>query len=861
MQNRDFADVFPVIVVLGLGIWGLQPFGIGSDYWSAVIVMAGIYMLLAMGLNVVVGYAGLLDLGYAGFWGVGAYTTAIVTGSAPFSPVDLSIWAAIPIAIGATVASGVLLGLVTLRIRGDYLAIVTLGFGEIVRIIANTWDSVTNGPAGITNIPHPELLGYSFGLDPRPYVVLTWVFLGLLYWMISSLWRSRIGRAWYATRQDENAAEILGIPTFRMKLLAFALGASTAGFAGVLYSSYVGYIAPTNFSLLTAIMIMAAVVLGGMSNSKGAMMGAVAIVFLPEIFRDFEQARFLVFGLMLMVVMTVRPAGLFPLRPKRYRVQPSPDVSLPISQPPANPGFIPPTAGPGSPPRQPILECNGVVKRFGGLTAIKGVSFSVVEGSIFAVIGPNGAGKSTLFNQISGALPLDEGHIRFDGRSLENLAPHKIADRGIARTFQLIRIFPAVTVMENVLVGADLRHRATAFELAIGTPGAHRTENASLALASQVLRFCGIEHLASELAGSLSYGDQRRVEIARALASLPRLLLLDEPAAGMNPTERRQLIELVRRIKQAGVTVLIIEHDVNLIMGISDEVLVLDHGVAISRGTPEEVQRDPAVIKAYLGRDAGASPVCSETASAKSRTASKSEDLSVLSVQGLKVRYGAIEAVHGIDLEVKSGEVVAIVGANGAGKSSSLLAVSGVHSAAAGSIKFNGTQIEHWPAYRIAAAGVAHVPEGRRIFPRMTVRENLTMGTYARAMLPKQTDLDYIFQLFPVLKSRLNQSGGTLSGGEQQMLAMARALVARPTLLLLDEPSMGLAPQMVDRVFDLIDEINKAGVTILLVEQNAHMALMASQRAYVLETGRIRLSGRSKDLLHNPDIQAAYLGG
>jgi branched-chain amino acid transport system permease protein len=271
-------DYVPVAVIAAVGLLGMQIFGVGSDYWSAVVVTAGIYMLLAMGLNVVVGYSGLLDLGYAGFWAVGAYTTAIVTGKAPFHPLNLDIWEAIPFAILVTVASGLLLGLVTLRVRGDYLAIVTLGFGEIVRIVANSWDSVTNGPSGITDIAHPHIFGFDFGLEPERYVALIWALVAILYLLISNLWQSRIGRAWYATRQDEDAAEALGVPTFRMKLLAFATGASTAGFAGTIYASYVGYIVPGNFVLMTAIMILSAVVLGGMSNMKGAMLGAVVIV-------------------------------------------------------------------------------------------------------------------------------------------------------------------------------------------------------------------------------------------------------------------------------------------------------------------------------------------------------------------------------------------------------------------------------------------------------------------------------------------------------------------------------------------------------------------------------------------------------
>jgi branched-chain amino acid transport system ATP-binding protein len=399
-----------------------------------------------------------------------------------------------------------------------------------------------------------------------------------------------------------------------------------------------------------------------------------------------------------------------------------------------------------------------------------------------------------------------------------------------------------------------VRVTANPVAIALGLPGARRTENHALMIAQAALAFCDIGHLAHARASDLSYGDQRRVEIARALASTPKLLLLDEPAAGMNPTERKALAQLIRRISATGITVVIVEHDINLIMGISDQVLVLESGVVIASGKPEMVRRNPRVIEAYIG--------CRTAlrASASSGAVVSASGPPILELKDVRVSYGPIEAVHGIDLSVGRGEIVTLIGANGAGKSSTLLAISGIQRPAAGNVTFAGTATTHMPAHRIASLGLAHVPEGRRVFPRMSVRENLLMGAYAKAKIDED-DMERILELFPILRQRSSQLGGTLSGGEQQMLAIGRALISKPSLLLLDEPSMGLAPQVVETLFDVITGINRTGVSILLVEQNAEMALQVAHRAYVIEGGRIRLSGSGKSLLDNPEVKAAYLGG
>ena len=587
--------IFLIVGAIGLGVFGY------SAYWSSAIVLAGTYALLAIGLNVVTGFSGLLDIGYAGFWAVGAYTTAILTGSGPWAPVRLDIWLTVPFAIAATVISGVVLGLVTLRVRGDYLAIVTLGFGEVVRVIALSWQPLTNGPIGISDIPHPGLFGVELGLDPRPYVLLVWSLVGLVALVVHNVWNSHVGRAMLATKTDELAAETAGVQTFRTKLLAFVLGAVTAGFVGVIYASYVGYVFPDNFSIVVAVSILAAVVIGGMGHMGGAAVGALLIILLPEVLRDFEQGRFLLFGAALVLMMTVRPQGLLPARPRRYVRSDGGSVApshLEIA------GDLAPGSDAGAVAdreTRTLLECRAINQRFGGLTALSDVSFDVPVGSIFAVIGPNGAGKSTLFDIITGVRPPTDGDVTLDDRSLTGLKPHNVTRLGVARTYQQIRLFGTSSAIENVLIGSDAHRGHGPFEAALRLPGYRKAERRDIEKAYDLLAFVGLSGRADARADSLSYGDQRRLEIARALGTRPRLLLLDEPAAGMNPAETEQLGELVEVIRQRGVTVLIVEHDMDLVTRISDQVMVLDRGVKIALGPASVISRDKAVIEAYLG--------------------------------------------------------------------------------------------------------------------------------------------------------------------------------------------------------------------------------------------------------------------
>jgi ABC-type branched-subunit amino acid transport system ATPase component len=505
--------------------------------------------------------------------------------------------------------------------------------------------------------------------------------------------------------------------------------------------------------------------------------------------------------------------------------------------------------------------------RFGGLTAVSGLDLLAETGRVTSLIGPNGAGKTTAFNCITGFYKPTAGDVTVtdsDGHSrrIDTLPGHRVvSDARVARTFQNTRLFAGMTALENLLVAQHHALSRSGFlqiQGLFGLPAYRRAEEAAVTKAMHWLERLGLAARADDLAGELPYGLQRRLEIARAMCLDPLFLCLDEPAAGLNPRESATLEADLRLLtREDGIGVLLIEHDMSVVMSVSDHVVVLDRGKKIAEGAPDVVRGDAAVIAAYLGEPVGDAP--RRTIRVQTAPGATGAAAPMLECRKLSSGYGAVAVLHDVDLHVAEGEIVALLGANGAGKSTLLRTLFGTPRSTGGEILLAGRSIDRLRPHEVARLGVAHVPEGRHIMPQMTVRENLKTGSQQRGEA-FEADLRKVLDLFPRLAERLTQRAGTMSGGEQQMLAIGRAMMQRPRLLLLDEPSLGLAPLVIRLIFDAICTLNeREGLTVLLVEQNVAQALAIADRGYVLQTGRIVASGPAQSLAETLDVPDAYL--
>ncbi len=501
-----------------------------------------------------------------------------------------------------------------------------------------------------------------------------------------------------------------------------------------------------------------------------------------------------------------------------------------------------------------MLRLRDISVRFGGIVALDGVSLDLNRGEILGLIGPNGAGKTTLFNCVSGVTGLERGSMFFEGRSLRYAPPHERARRGIARTFQNLQLWGSMTVQENVTVPIDALGRRNTFSDALHLPFSAYAERASAERARAILHVLDLERHSSALAGDLPAGIQRRVEIARALATKPRLLLLDEPAAGLDAPETAHLAELLHEVREKfHVSMLLVDHDMSLVMRVCDYVYVLDFGKVLAKGRPAAIRDDPKVVAAYLGEESSKPAKAGAVRPRVDRT-----DPPLLEVERLAAGYGRLEVIRDVNLMVRPGEVVACIGANGAGKTTTLRAISGMIHPRQGRIVFGGKDITRLSPERISRLGLAHIPEGRGLFPRLSVEDTLRLVSNSSG---RPVDAAQAYEHFPKLRERRRQAVGTLSGGEQQMVAMARAILARPRLVMVDEMSQGLAPTVVQQLFEMLRVFRDQGIAVLLVEQFVESALDVADRAYVFGHGGIGHEGSAAEIRADRRlVSGSYLG-
>lgn len=792
-----------------------------NTYWLYLLGLTAVYVIVGTGLNVLIGLSGQVSIGHAGFFAVGAYVAAILT-----TRFGMSFWLTLPLCMLIPALLGALLAAPALRVRGPYLAMVTIAFGLVLQNVLIEAEPLTGGFNGISNIDKP-----TFGdmpLSLRAHVGVIVAIAGVALFLFAVIARSRFGKLLRAVRDSEIAARSIGINPWRIKTAAFVVSAAAAGLAGGLFAPLTGFISPENFDMMLSIQFLLLVILGGLETRAGPLIGAVAIAALPEALSALAEYRLLFFGSLLLLILAVMPNGIAgavgALFNRRKRSQTN-AVTSDASTISVRADRAAKWLRGSQVPLALVAEHIGIT--FGGLKAVDDVSLVAEPGQVTGLIGPNGAGKTSVLNMLGGFYRADSGAVRLGATLLPAGRSEACARAGIGRTFQTTLLFDSLTVADNIAI-------------ALGA-------SASSVAVDDLLALVGFSGDASMLASALPFVDRRMVEIARGLALRPRALLLDEPAAGLGKSDKTVLAGTLTRIAACGITVVLVEHDMPLVMQACTALVAMENGRVLRAGSVDTVRNDPAVLAAYLG-----------TGAQLERGARRAAGEVVLTTQNLAAGYGPIQVLQSIGLQVRKHEMVAIVGANGAGKSTLMRALTGLLTST-GSIIFNSLPAKR-NADQMARAGLVMVPEGRQVFPRLSVRDNLLLGGFATTAAEREKNLPLMLHRFPRLAERLHQPAALLSGGEQQMLAIARGLMAQPALLILDEPSLALAPKIVQSVYQTVDQLVSAGMTVMLVDQFAAMALAIADRGYLLAQGRVVSEGSAEQLREDPAIQQAYLG-
>jgi branched-chain amino acid transport system permease protein len=569
----------PAIVLVGLTIAA----GLTPTYYAGLATYAAVLALLGLSVNVTLGYLGLISFGHAAFFGVGAYAAGLLSVN-----LGLNYWAAIPIAIIPGVILGVFVGFASLRLAGPYFAIATLATAEIFRLVALNWVSLTRGPLGVI-VPRPRIPAFeAVGLTFAQYhLIICLVVVALVLLALKRLVNSPYGRAWFALRDQPNLAESIGIAGLKFRILAIGLSGGIAALAGALLVPKILVLSPDLFGLSQSSTGLLAAILGGRGMLLGPVVGGIIFAILPETLRFVDEYRIAIFALSLLLVVRLRPEGLLSL--------------LPVRSSAGNPRGKSDVAIPASEPKLQTLAIKGLSRSFGGLKAVQDVSFSITPGEIVGIIGPNGAGKTTSLSLISGFVGPTSGSITYGAHQIGGLPPHEIASLGLVRTFQHTALCPGLSAFENVMIASHLLFNETFFAALFRSRSFVARERARAAWATACLDKVGLSARADEPAGTMAYGEQRMLSIAVAIAARPDILFLDEPAAGLNHTEALRLADLLRKLRDEGMTLAVVDHNLRMLMSFCDRLIVLHHGKKLAEGDPVAVRNMPDVVKAYLG--------------------------------------------------------------------------------------------------------------------------------------------------------------------------------------------------------------------------------------------------------------------
>jgi branched-chain amino acid transport system ATP-binding protein/branched-chain amino acid transport system permease protein len=822
------------LVILPFGLEGL---GLGVTSATEVLVFA----MACMALNILVGYTGLVSFGHGAWFGLAAYIAALLQREVVHDSILLPILGAL-IAVAAIAAT---FGYLILRRRGVYFSLLTMALSAMMYVVAFRWTAVTGGENGLGGIVRPDIVGIRLENNTTFYCLVAFVAFLVVY-LLWRFHRSPAGHVLIAIRENEQRAQFIGYATNRYKLVAFTLSATLTGLAGclLLFNNRITSADPISVAFSGELLAM--VVIGGMRSFLGPALGALFFVVFRDYLSGLSENWLLWFGLLFVGFVLFSPTGLVGvgerlLAPFRKQIiEAAAMAGRQIAE-----GPLPEFLKPASHVDGPVLKAQGMVKHFGGIKAVDGVTFAVRDRTLHALIGPNGAGKTTAFNLVSGMFPPDAGSIVLGAIDISGLPPDQICRAGIGRSFQITNLFPTLPIEENIRLAVQARHPRR-FDMWTSARSIAQIESETDAL----IGYLGLKGIESAQAGALSYGGQRLVDMGLALATKPRLLLLDEPLAGLATAERERIGALVKKLS-ADVPVLLVEHDIDRVFRLADHVTVMNEGSVLLDGTVEEARSSKRVQEVYIG--AGAAHVASKA------RASAASDKRLLTLDRINTFYGKSHILSDVSLEVREREVVALLGRNGAGKSTLLKSLVGIAPPATGSIKLDDTELTRMSSARIARLGLGYVPQGRGLFAGMTVAHNLELGRLKRQTgIGVRWNLDRILEYFPRLKDRLQTPADFLSGGEQQMVAVARALSGDIRILLLDEPFEGLAPAVVEQLFESFDKLRQE-VAIVIVDHHLDLALALSDRTVALERGQVQWTGDSKALRDDLDLRRKVL--